>query len=255
MLQLDCSILDHALPVAQATEQLYAAFAAYTAPKKLEASPYRDSVKILADLQSAPLRELGDESLRYFANTAISTVGDENDYKHFLPRILQIGFLKDASYWIFALPGKLRSAGWNDWPKLERKAVLDFIVSNVAFALGPESSLDYCSMQEWIVVLVELDQNVVPLLVNWKRTNNKMATDARFLAIQGLVDTAEKKLNDESELQLPFAILQWLTEPATETYLRSVLTDLRDADFEIQQLLQSILNLRRTMMPKRGEMH
>ena len=71
-------------------DNCYASFAFYRLPRRLEAPAYRDPTAILATLSSAPLRELTGDQLGPYASWAMTTVGEVDDYRHFLPRILEL---------------------------------------------------------------------------------------------------------------------------------------------------------------------
>ena len=56
----------------------------------MEASPLRDAREILMVLSAVPLRELTGEQVGPYSGWAMTTVGNERDYRHFLPRILEL---------------------------------------------------------------------------------------------------------------------------------------------------------------------
>jgi hypothetical protein len=113
-----------------AIERLYDVFGCYELRPRFEdrCSPFC-SEEHVADLLSAPLRALGAEGLSIYAFKALSTMGDEVDFKHFLPRMLELYAL--SSDWLPAsdtvLFEKARAAGWAEWPAAERQAVEDFL--------------------------------------------------------------------------------------------------------------------------------
>src|SRR5690348_4317961 len=111
--------------LSEAIEGAYAKFAAYGRPSKLETSPLRDPKAILATLTGAPLRELTGKQIGPYAGWALTTVGSVQDYKHFLPRILEQAVL--APEWMGTQPqviaARLKRALWRGWPVSEQAAV------------------------------------------------------------------------------------------------------------------------------------
>lgn len=106
-------------------DNCYEAFASYPPPRRLDASPARDPAAILKALTSAPLRELAAEQLGPYAGWAMTTVGGTDDYRHFLPRILELA-IGDGSHLGLdppAIAGKLNYAGWPAWSANEQAAV------------------------------------------------------------------------------------------------------------------------------------
>lgn len=78
-----------------------------------------------AALHRVPLRELSANALSTFAWKAMTTFGDRDDYRHFLPRICEISEDKPAqlAFKLWLIRRKLDYAGWESWPEDERLAV------------------------------------------------------------------------------------------------------------------------------------
>lgn len=111
-----------------AVERAFEVFAAYTRPHRLCASPLRDPDEILRRLSAAPLRELTGEDIGPYCGWALTTVGNDRDYRHFLPRILELAVTEP--FWMGTEPpvlaGKLQMSDWRNWPVAERAAVTGF---------------------------------------------------------------------------------------------------------------------------------
>ena len=77
-----------------------------------------------AQLHSRPLRELAADDIERYAHKAMTTWGDADDFRHFLPRILELvtGDPGDELCNEIAL-SKLMYAEWWNWPQRERDAV------------------------------------------------------------------------------------------------------------------------------------
>ncbi|MEW6630586.1 MAG: hypothetical protein AB1440_06930 [Pseudomonadota bacterium] len=108
-----------------AIDNCYEAFVWYPTPRRLDASSARDAAAILKALTSAPLRKLTGEHLGSYAGWAMTTVGDADDYRHFLPRILELAIGDQSHIGLDppAIAGKLIYAGWPAWPGEQQAAV------------------------------------------------------------------------------------------------------------------------------------
>src|ERR1700674_3700860 len=73
-----------------AIDRAYCAFTQYSLPSQLDGSPMKPVREIFSDLSSVPLRHLGAGKIGPYSGSAIWTIGDINDYKHFLPRIMEL---------------------------------------------------------------------------------------------------------------------------------------------------------------------
>jgi hypothetical protein len=115
----------------QAVDGLYAAFAAYPLRSVVGGCPCCTSPADNIDLHAAPLRELSTDRLRHYGFTAMFTWGDVEDFKHFLPRLLELtateGFLGPDTE---SLYGRLAYAKFDTWPEAEQTAVRAFAMAH-----------------------------------------------------------------------------------------------------------------------------
>ncbi|HKU26909.1 MAG TPA: hypothetical protein VJQ54_15655 [Candidatus Sulfotelmatobacter sp.] len=156
------------LSLTKVIEDAYKAFAGYPRPLQMHASPLRKPKKILATLSSAPLRELTEDQVGYYAGCALTTVGDVSDYKHFLPRILELA--AGTNTWLGLTPpiiaNKLRLGEWRTWPASEQSSLLA-----VFMAAWRNSSInhpyDVPNAWEWLQAYASLGENFRPLLGEW----------------------------------------------------------------------------------------
>lgn len=114
--------------LARSIETCYAVFSQYRQPRILHASPLRDPAEILKTLTAVHLRELTDGSIGPYAGYALTTVGDVDDYRHFLPRILELAVYSQTYPGMepTMIAGKLRTGNWLEWPEDEQKGLQDF---------------------------------------------------------------------------------------------------------------------------------
>ena len=90
---------------------LYDIFAKYQGLSKLEGSPLYDELDTWnKELRSKKLRDLTDEDLSRFSGSVILTWGDENDYRCYLPRILELTAELKTPFQIWTLYSRLEDA-------------------------------------------------------------------------------------------------------------------------------------------------
>jgi hypothetical protein len=109
-------------PVDEALEVLYATFSRYGGTH-LEGCAHCVSFEESAILRRTPLHKLGFELGRYLFK-AMTTWGTKDDFKHFLPRLLEF-YASSSDAWL--LVDKLRYANWQSWPEPERMAVEKYL--------------------------------------------------------------------------------------------------------------------------------
>jgi len=157
-------------------DRCYAAFASYPPPRVLDASPARDAAAILATLTSAPLRELTAEQLGPYGGWAMTTVGDVTEYKHFLPRILELAI--DAEPWLGLDPpiiaGKLNYGGWPGWPAEERSPVSALFAA--AWKHGLEQHPDELDPDVWLCGIAIIGGDLDAALAAWLASPSPNAT-------------------------------------------------------------------------------
>lgn len=110
----------------QAIETLYQVFAQYRARHDMWHCPHCVSENDINKLLAIPLKELSLENLNKYLWKAVTTWGTVDDYKHFLPRMLELTPSIDDSD-VFIVGSKLGYAKFDEWPESERKAVIDFL--------------------------------------------------------------------------------------------------------------------------------
>jgi hypothetical protein len=108
----------------QAIDALYAAFASVRRPKAIAGCPCCIEDKEIAALLATPLRELSPDQLSSYASSVFLTVGDEQDFRYFVPRILEIS-ATDSGWWPDpeVVARALAEARWCEWPTVQREAV------------------------------------------------------------------------------------------------------------------------------------
>ena len=122
-----------------AVEKLYVTFSVYPLAQKIEGCPCCVSAEDEAMLHLQPLRTMTAKHLSRYAFKALSTWGDENDFRHFLPRLFELvtepeGITYEVD--IEVLFGKLRYGKWKTWPEIEQEAIRRYLMALWQFALS-----------------------------------------------------------------------------------------------------------------------
>jgi hypothetical protein len=113
----------------RATDALYEAFAAYPLKERIDTCPHCELDAAERRLHVRLLREMRWSDFGPYPFKALTSFGEEEDLKHFLPRILEL-YVSDhagAPYTLFMVFGKLDQAQWLTWPAGEVAAIRRFV--------------------------------------------------------------------------------------------------------------------------------
>jgi hypothetical protein len=117
------------IELGRAIDRLYEAFESYPLKERIDCCPHCELDAAERRLHIRPLRELTWADLGIFAFKALTSFGDADDFRHFLPRLLELYVLdhSGAPYTLFMLFEKLNAAKWTNWPADEVAAIRRFI--------------------------------------------------------------------------------------------------------------------------------
>jgi len=156
-------------------EKLYDTFAKYQGLSKLEGSPlYRDLGTWKKELRSKKLRELTDEDLSRFAGKIILTWGDENDYRCYLPRILELTAELKTPYDIWTLYSRLEDANWKTWAIEEQTAINNFTLELWNNLLNDNSEIAESEFIDYFHTIANFYPDFSQVLKVWE-TNDSFA--------------------------------------------------------------------------------
>lgn len=111
-----------------ATAHLYDVFGRYARPRGETYSPYANvTAADAAAIRERPLRELSGRDLAKYAMRAITTWGDAEELRYYLPRLLEL--LVTERGWVDkpTVMLNLSTAAWRTWPGPEQEAIEAFV--------------------------------------------------------------------------------------------------------------------------------
>lgn len=214
-----------------AIETLYDTFAVYSQWNK-ESFKLKDNSPLL----SKHLRDLKGSALFEFIGCAILTMGDLNDYRHFLPRIIDLcSQSKDAeSIHDSTLVFSRLAYAWNQLLPTERKAIQSYL--DVWF----ESTLCEFPSRTRMCQVIEsiacINYNMVSFLTQWSRNLSEAALQ-HFIEDFELLSLHSMHSSNESLQQ----IQRWLYCMDTHEWL--VRAYLQYSDKEWSDDLLSVIEL------------
>lgn len=217
----------------QAIETLYRVFARYEVPTHLVAPAHREPETLVRELTSVPLRELSGRPIRVYAFWATTTVGNADDYRHFLPRILELAALNSPKQsqvepWIIA--SRLDHARWRTWPEVEQAAI-----EALFFVAWEHTVGDYREDALWFVGIAAAQLDLDRALAIWQRDTslNAALKCAWFLSEEVILQDGNVTLKIEDTIRLvddvyggPESrrkIAAWLLSPLVKQRLEAAL--------------------------------
>ena len=226
-----------------ATRRLYRAFAGSARSPRMRACSHCVSDEMMHELCAKGSHELTEREIGAYAFKAITTWGDEADYQHFFPRILELCDLGRSGQpglapWL--MRGKLELAGWRSWPAPQLEAIegyLDALFHHVLTLAPSEHSASY-AVQE----LSHLKLDIAPWLRAWESMDSLPALQQLAGAV---VDSWEKIArtglafgwaNDPPHTvhENAAAFTAWLRAPAQKRRLEEAFDEYGDGDWGAQ---------------------
>jgi len=154
-----------------AIRNLYVTFSECPRKDTIEACPCCVTEHDQRMLFSQPLSRLSANNLRRYAQKAISSWGDPEDLKHFLPRLLELvalepGWQHQSVADAPTLFRKFRRAGWHEWPTGQRGAVELYLMAwwRCTLARYPEQP----SPEVLLSCAAQIIEDLTPFLEFWR---------------------------------------------------------------------------------------
>ena len=146
-----------------AIEELYATFAVYPLKSTMDGCPCCVSNADKEIIHSKQLRALDGDDLSRYAFKAMTTWGDTDDFKHYLPRILELLATTDFIVDTFVVLGKLTYGNWRSWLANEQTAIETFVYAWWGHLIRSKTYFD----REAFIEINKLTNNIDKLLQLW----------------------------------------------------------------------------------------
>jgi hypothetical protein len=155
-----------------AVGRLYDVFAGYRLPLSTDPCPCCHTPEDERLLHSKALTQLSASDLKKFAGDAILVWGNEDHYRHFLPRIFELmilagdaGLELDDPQVVFA---RLTYGNWKQWPKSEQLAIQKYF-SALWSAVLASTPRELCStnVDDWLCGIAQAEDNLLAYLQTW----------------------------------------------------------------------------------------
>jgi hypothetical protein len=225
-----------------AVEELYTAFAAYPLRDYIPGCEHCVDITLEVPLHANPLRLLSADDLNLYAFKAMTTWGELEDFKHFLPRLLELA-ASDHQFDHDYVAYKLDYARWQSWPQEERHAIVRYLLAlwRVVLSAYP-SPLRHLPAGDWLEWLAALGLDLTIYLATWRADTRLPATRHLVALIGDMVhgrDFARPLgMSSTTGERETVRVLAWLNDDATKARLeaaffatedRALATELSDA--------------------------
>lgn len=168
--------------VRSALEEVYQVFAGYPLIPSMEGSPlYTALAQWNRGIAAKPLRSLSVDDLQLFYFKVLTTWGNTQDFKHFLPRILELltTYPLDWEEWV-ALD-KLNYAQWRTWPAAEQQAIQRYLLVFWQELLTSTANLADASIDAYFPAIANVYPDFGALLAVWTAMTSEVAVAVRRL--------------------------------------------------------------------------
>lgn len=167
--------------------RLYEAFASYKLRGHIESCPCCCGPEVTRPLQAKSLPNLTSADLGLYAVRAMTTIGDVDDFRHFLPRILELAVRDELPARTEIVLGKLAYANWRSWPQAERVAVEGFLREAWRQVRRRGLEAGGTGVESWLCGIACTGTDLGPYLDDWA---NDQTLEARANLVQFAKDYA-----------------------------------------------------------------
>ena len=163
-----------------------------------------------------------------FAGKVILTWGDENDYKFYLPRILELTAELKTPYQIWTLYSRLEDANWKTWDIEEQNAINDFTLELWRNLLNDNSEEAEWEFKDYFHAIANFYPDFSQVLKVWeindslasvKHLTNYIFDERQNLFDKNYIDSVEKNTKNIEQFQA------WLTSDKTISKIEKAFYD------------------------------
>jgi hypothetical protein len=120
-----------------------------------------------------PIRDLADDDVAGFAMLAVTQWGNDEDFRHLLPRVLELLSADQLSVDSEMVLSKLAVASWDTWPSAEREAVARFLHARWDAGLAQYETLFQAG--EWLGGILLAGMDSAAFVESWRRCESTTA--------------------------------------------------------------------------------
>lgn len=143
----------------------------------MQGSPNYDDLEIWnKEFFSKPFKELTADDLSRFTGKAMTTWGDVDDYKHFLPRILELTAQLDTPYEVWIAFDKLEYGNWKTWEETEQKVIHEYMLALWESLLKDDTEKAERFFMDYFSSIAHFYPRFSDLLTVWESDTKKTAT-------------------------------------------------------------------------------
>jgi hypothetical protein len=234
----------------EAIDGLYRTFSRYPLPPHVDGCRHCVSDSDHALLYAVALRDLSSGHLSRYAFKAMTTRGDEDDFRHFLPRIFELAIIDGESWTVPVVFGKLAYGRLETWPSDERQAITTFfeaLWSNVLDHFPHAFSAEDC-----LCCIAQAVDDLLPYLARWHIAQSLTYAKhfASFLEYDLVGWPASRDIFIERDFwadhpKAARQVLQWLRQPDRATELEYASSHLASDEEDVALILQTARDLSR----------
>ncbi len=240
--------------ILEAIDLLYRTFESYSLFNPVEGCPCCVTKEDQEYLQVKPLRQLTKDDLRKYGFKAMTTWGDENDFRHFLPRFVDPEIVL----------GKLTYGHWQTWPQEEQAAVEAYLRAVWQLVLShsdgdPDTKHGFGDIDTCLCAIGQAEDDLTPYLDSWLHQDTATAiqqlgefADQNQYAIAGedILENAFWKDRQGPMRQ----VIRWMKDTRTVNHLEDLFFKDVDGPYA-NELASTIDSLNRIRITNRVEHH
>jgi len=191
-------------------EGLYTAFSRYPFRSRMDGCPCCVSDTDKETIHTKQLRQLNGDDLSRYAFKAMTTWGDIDDFKHYLPRIFELLSTTEFIVDTFVVLGKLDYGKWTTWSTDEQKVIKDFLLAWWTDITKNKSYFD----RDTFIEIYKLNNDIKILLDRWEISfdDNSFKNLIDFLYNDYKDLTNKKKKFDAFDKESIDYLLSWLRD-------------------------------------------
>jgi hypothetical protein len=207
-----------------ALDGLYIAFSCYKMNDPLSYCNCCLSVDDVRKLRSTPLRELTHDDLWTVASNIVLTMGDDRDFRYFLPRMIE-GLTENATYFPEFVFDRVSRTDFPAWPLAEQEALIAYLWAQFGANITIEpGSYGIWSLETLLCCIGVAGFDPDPFLSAWASSNDGTALKNLVSFVAGEVSAAHPPQLKNAFWTVGPAhsrVIRWLRLPATIALIES----------------------------------